>query len=345
MKNKTAVIIYNLGGPGDIWSVKSFLFNLFYDKYIIDMINPFRWVLAKLISTFREKKSQNIYRNIGGRSPILENTYKQAERIEEKLKLAGDYKVYVAMRYSKPFIKDIVEYITKSDFNEIIAIPLYPQLSISTTVSSVKEITDNLKVKINTKILCCYPREEDFIASHVNLIKEAIKKLKTKKYRIIFTAHGIPIKMVEKGDPYQWQTEESVKHIVKKLNIKNLDYIVSYQSKVGPMKWLEPNTENEIIKACKEEKEIILVPISFVSEHSETLYELDIQYLEIAKEHNCINYIRVPTLSEDENFINSLLKAILELSKKEMDDKNILITSSEGRAICPPEFKQCLCRE
>ncbi|HJD55777.1 MAG TPA: ferrochelatase [Rickettsia endosymbiont of Pyrocoelia pectoralis] len=338
-KRKIAIVLFNLGGPDSLKSVKPFLFNLFYDKNIINLPNPLRYVIAKIISITRDKKSQKIYSLIGGKSPLLEETQKQKTALSENLKKSTkeDFKIFINMRYFAPQIEKTIEEIKEYNPTEIILLPLYPQFSTTTTGSSVKNFFDNFNLNIPVKVVCCYPIEDDFIKAHVSLIKE---KLLDKNFRILFSAHGLPEKIVKAGDPYSFQVEETVKAVVKELNIKDLDYKITYQSKVGPVEWLKPNTEDEIEIAGKEKKDIIIVPIAFVSEHVETLVELDIEYKLIADKYK-VQYIRIPTLGINENFINSLTNTVLRFIN---NDKNFLVASSSSKRICPDKFKGCLCK-
>ncbi|MGX6960051.1 MAG: ferrochelatase [Rickettsia endosymbiont of Pentastiridius leporinus] len=339
-KRKIAIVIFNLGGPDSLKSVKPFLFNLFYDKAIINLPNPLRYIIAKIISIMRDKKSQKIYSLIGGKSPLLQETQKQKIALLESLKkfTVEDFNIFINMRYFAPQVEKTIEEIKEYDPTEVILLPLYPQFSTTTTGSSVKNFLDNFNLNIPVKVVCCYPVEDDFIKAHVSLIKE---KLFDKNFRILFSAHGLPEKIVKAGDPYSFQVEETVKAVVEELNIKDLDYKITYQSKVGPVEWLKPNTEDEIEIAGEEKKDIIIVPIAFVSEHVETLVELDIEYKLIADKYK-VQYIRIPTLSINENFTNSLTSIVLRFINK--TDKDFLVSSSSGKRICPEKFKGCLCK-
>lgn len=337
-RRKIAIVLFNLGGPKDLKSVKPFLFNLFYDEAIINLPNSLRYIIAKIISITRERKSQKIYSLIGGKSSLLQETEEQKLALTEKLKqlIKEDFAIFINMRYSAPFAEETIDQIKKYNPSEIILLPLYPQFSSTTTGSSVKNFLKNLDIDIPIKTICCYPLEEDFIKAHVSLIKE---KLYDKNFRILFSAHGLPEKIIKAGDPYSFQIKETVKAIVKELNIKDLDYKITYQSRVGPVEWLKPNTEDEIKLAGKLKKDIIIVPISFVSEHVETLVELDIEYKLIADKYE-IRYTRIPTLGTNKIFINSLTNILLRFINK-VD--NNLVTSSSSTRICPSKFIKCLC--
>lgn len=310
---KKAVILFNLGGPADLESVDSFLFNLFYDKNIINLCNPFRFLLAKLISSKRAPIAKEIYSKIGNKSPILEETKKQAEKLEKLLvknKDGHEYKVFIVMRYSAPFAKDVIEQVADFKPDDVVLLPLYPQFSSSTTNSSFEEwykLTLGHNYKFNNFPVCNYYYEDNFIKAHKSLLLDTYHKAKHKENLIVlFSAHGLPLKLIEKGDPYQQQIEETVRLIVKDIGIDNLEYKVCYQSKVGRLKWLEPSTDDEIKRAGSAKKSVIIVPIAFVSEHSETLVELDIEYGHLAEQSGVIEYLRVPALGCNDNFIRSM---------------------------------------
>lgn len=340
---KRAVILFNLGGPDRPESVKPFLFNLFNDKAIISAPNPIRFLLAKLISGRREEIAKEIYSFLGGKSPIMEETTAQAEKLENSLNKKSDdkYRVFISMRYWHPFSHDIIEDVKKYNPDEVILLPLYPQFSTATTQSSIDDwVKTARKYDLDkpTATICCYPFEENFINSHVALIEKELAKIDDiANYRVLFSAHGLPEKIIKKGDPYQWQVEEGAKKIAEQLNIENLDWNVCYQSRVGPLKWIGPSTEDEIERASDDKKNIILVPVAFVSEHSETLVELDIEYKEVADEKNIEKYIRIPTLSIEKNYIKSLSDIVLDI-----DEDNFGKICPNGKnKLCPSKFNQC----
>lgn len=346
IKNKkTAIVLFNLGGPDKLSSVKPFLFNLFFDKNIITLPLFLRYFIAKIISSRREKIAKEIYKNIGGKSPIVEETQKQIEALKAELNISADFEfeLFMCMRHWHPMSDEIVEKIENYLPDEVILLPLYPQFSTTTTGSSIEDFQDKMKKKkINTtcKTICCYPFEENFLKAHAELITNAIDKIKDKNnYKILFSAHGLPQKIVDSGDPYQWQIENTVASVIKLLDIKKLDYKITYQSRVGPLEWLKPDTEEEIKRTSAEKKEIIIVPIAFVSEHVETLVELDIEYKAIAEKHD-VNYVRVPTLSVNKLFIESLSEIIIRASKKE----GSFLLSSKMTKTCPGNFEKCPCK-
>ncbi|KJV56101.1 ferrochelatase [Orientia chuto str. Dubai] len=338
-KNKTAIVLLNLGGPDKISEVKQFLFNLFYDKYIIQLSNPWRFLLAKAISLIRNKSSQKLYEKIGGKSPILPQTILQSEALRATLKnkLLHPYEVFVAMRHWSPMINEVVLQIKEYQPEKVILLPLYPQFSISTTLSAIEEFKNSLlrnNFDLLVKTVCCYPVNTALVDGYSNIIKSYTNNFSNSI--LLFSAHGLPKKFITQGDPYQWQIEISVQSIVKKLNVEGLNWKISYQSKIGPLEWLKPDTKSEIIYAAKNKKNIIIVPISFVSEHVETLVELDIEYSDIAKNYG-VSYCRIKTLGVDSFFIDGLA----DLTLKAIDSNNDVISGSCGR-ICPQKFIQCI---
>ena len=334
---KKAVVLFNLGGPDKLENVEPFLFNLFNDPAIISIPSIFRYPLANFISKRRASIAKNIYKKIGNKSPILELTKNQAKNLENSLSKKGDYKCFVVMRYWYPRAFDVIKKVKEYNPEEIILLPLYPQFSASTSGSSINEWNDLCRkenYKVKTKTICCYPTENNFIASHVSLINKTIENVENNNFKLIFSAHGLPESKIKNGDPYQWHVEETVKEIMTKLNDKNINYVISYQSRVGPMKWIGPSTSEEIIKYSKEKKGIVIVPVAFVSEHSETLVELDIEYKKLARENGCSFYKRVPTLGVDENFI----KGLEELVLKKQARSNFI-----SPITCPNKFVKCPC--
>ena len=317
---KYAVVLFNLGGPDALSAVKPFLFNLFYDPAILPLPNPFRWLLAKFISGRRTPYAQNIYKKIGGKSPIREETLKQVQALEKVLKPHGKYKVFYSMRYWKPFAEDVANEVKKYNPDKIILLPLYPQFSTTTTESSLQQwhkVAALVGLTCPTQAICCYYEHPAFINAYAELLsKEYFKALKFGQPKILFSAHGIPMNRVENGDPYQYQVERTVAGIVKQLGVKNLDYTICYQSKVGRLKWLEPAADAEIIQASQAGKVVVVAPISFVSEHSETLVELDMDYRELAMQNGCRKYLRVPTVRVHKQFIECLKQLCLAYTQQ-----------------------------
>lgn len=333
---KKAVILFNLGGPDSLDAVEPFLFNLFNDPAIISLPGIFRYPLAKLISKRRAPIARGIYEEMGGKSPILQETKMQALAIEKSLEKEKDhYRCFIVMRCWHPRAEDVIKKVREFNPEQIILLPLYPQYSDATSGSSIKEWLDVCKkedFKIETKIICCYPTEKDFILSYANLIKAKINLKNLTETILIFSAHGLPENKIKQGDPYQWQVEQTVNELFKKLSIKNLNYILSYQSRVGPLKWIGPSTDTVIKEQAQKNKILIVVPVAFVSEHSETLVELDIEYKKLAIENGSKDYLRVPAVTVNKDFINSLRSSILSAS-----NGNRFMSS----ITCLEKFKKC----
>jgi ferrochelatase len=339
---KKAIILFNLGGPDKLENVEPFLFNLFNDPAILNLPTFLRYPLAKLISNRRAPVAKKIYAELGGSSPILKLTKEQSDALETKLNQTqekDEHKCFIIMRCWNPRAKDVIKDVQLYGPDEVILMPLYPQYSAATSGSSIKEWKDVCKInnyRVKTSTICCYPTDQNFINAHTKEITKKIKGLTN--FKLIFSAHGLPEKNIKKGDPYQWQVEQSVKKIVESLNDENLDWILSYQSRVGPLKWIGPSTETTIIENSKIGKHIVLVPIAFVSEHSETLVELDIEYKEIADANGCKNYTRVPALGINEDFIKAMSELIIKKNEYKFGDDLY-----PPKIQCPSNFKKCPC--
>ena len=339
---KKAVILFNLGGPDNLENVEPFLFNLFNDPAILNLPGFLRYPLAKLIANRRAPIAKKIYKELGGSSPILRLTQEQASALERKLNKddgLSEYKCFIVMRCWHPRAVNVINKVINYNPNEIILMPLYPQYSAATSGSSIKEWNDiceknNFKVKTST--ICCYPTDGNFVQAHKDEIMKKIKNLEN--FKLIFSAHGLPEKNIKKGDPYQWQVEQSVNKIVEALDFEDLDWILSYQSRVGPLKWIGPSTEDIIVENSKLGKHIVLVPIAFVSEHSETLVELDIEYKELADKNGCKNYSRVPALGTNENYIKTMSNLIINKQDHSFDGEIF-----PPKIQCPNQFKKCPC--
>jgi len=341
---KKAVVLFNLGGPDQPNAIQPFLFNLFNDAAIIDFPRPLRWLLAKSISKKRAPIAEKIYREIGGRSPLLELTNKQADALRVRLNKDENinFKVFVSMRYWHPMSLSVARRVKEFDPDEIVLLPLYPQFSTTTTRSSIKDWEDTAKkIKLNkeSKIICCYPTNENLIKAQADLLCNEIRKT-TQKTRILFSAHGLPKKIIQKGDPYQQQIEKTATAIARASKVDFADWRVCYQSRIGPLEWIGPSLDDEIVKAAEDKVGIIILPISFVSEHSETLVELDIEYKKIAHRYNLPHYSRVPALGTHPDFISCLAQLVKYASENEMS-----VISGLGEDICPPSRRCCIQKE
>jgi ferrochelatase len=338
---KTAVVLFNLGGPDELKAVRPFLFRLFNDKAVIQLPQPLRFICAMGFSILRTKKAKNIYQQMGGKSPILDLTMKQATALEERLRGKGDYKVFVSMRYSNPMSDAVIKNLKNYAPDHIIFLPLYPQYSTTTTGSSFADFEKrayNLGLKAPVSKICCFPTEFNFVAAHAKLIRDSYwKASEYGKPRILFSAHGLPLKIIDGGDPYQMQVEKTVSSILQVLAMDDVDHRVCYQSKVGPLEWLGPSTQDEIMKAGRDGVPVLIVPIAFVSEHSETLVELDVDFRQLAGRYKVPGYVRVPALGTEPHFIEGLA----ELCEKHGRIPGI--SSHTGERFCPRNFEKCPC--
>jgi len=342
-RKRISVVLFNLGGPDKPAAVEPFLFNLFNDPAIIELPGLFRWLLAKLVSKRRAPIAREIYKHLGGSSPLLPLTQDQAAGLKVALSAqypSNDYQIDIAMRYWHPFADETAKLIKVFDPDMVVLLPLYPQFSKTTSGSSFidfEQALDHAKIGAKRRTVCCYPTDSGVIDSHVDLITESLKKVPDGcKSRILFSAHGLPKKVIEGGDPYQWQVEQTADQVVSALAIADLDWTVCYQSRVGPLEWIGPSTEAEIERAGQDGVALIVVPIAFVSEHSETLVELDIEYGELAHDKGVETYIRVPALGTSQPFIDGLAKTVIEA----VADQETL-RSSPGPRLCPHGFTRC----
>ncbi|MBO9546037.1 ferrochelatase [Caulobacter sp.] len=309
MAKKLAVVLFNLGGPDGPRAVRPFLFNLFRDGSIIGAPAIIRYPIAALIATTREKTAKANYAIMGGGSPLLPETEKQARALEAELaKTLPDVeaKCFIAMRYWNPLTGETAKKVSAFAPDEIVLLPLYPQYSLTTTASSLKAWRSAYKGPGRQTTVCCYPDEAGLVEAHARLIRETWEKAGSPaSVRLLFSAHGLPEKVILAGDPYQKQVEATAAAVAAKLPA-DLDWVVCYQSRVGPLKWIGPSTDDEIRRAGADGKGVIVTPIAFVSEHVETLVELDHEYAELAEGEGVAPYIRVPALGVAPEFIGGL---------------------------------------
>lgn len=316
---KIAIILFNLGGPDSLDAVQPFLRNLFSDPAIISLPSWLRLPLARFIAGRRAPKARRIYEQIGGSSPIVGQTEAQARALEETLSVGNshEWRGYVCMRYWHPLTEAAVRSVQRFAPDRIVLLPLYPQFSTTTTASSVNAWNQVARFKAGTVAIDSYPTEAGFIAASVELVKQGLAEAGSAPKRVLFSAHGLPEKIIKAGDPYQRQVEQTAAAIVA--GIGGIDHAVCYQSRVGPLKWIGPPTQAEIERAARDKVGIVLYPLSFVSEHSETLVELDIDYRRLAADSGVPVYVRVPTVGTHPLFIQGLAglvrAALLESSK------------------------------
>ncbi len=312
---RVGVLLLNLGGPDELEDVRPFLYNLFSDPEIIRL--PVPWLqkpLAWFISVTRSRKSQENYKQIGGGSPLRQITEQQAKALQQQLNAQNiEAKVYVGMRYWHPFTEEAVAQIKRDQPDKLVILPLYPQFSVSTSGSSFRVLEriwqeDTTLQQIPYTVIPSWYDQPGYLQAMANLIAQELDKFDhPEQVHVFFSAHGVPVSYVEDaGDPYQSEIEECTDMIMKTLNRPN-DYTLAYQSRVGPVEWLKPYTEEALADlGAKGIKDLLVVPISFVSEHIETLQEIDIEYRDIAYEAGIENFHRVPALNTDSTFIQAL---------------------------------------
>lgn len=315
-RKKIAVVLLNMGGPDSLETIEPFLFNLFQDPDIFKI--PFgQKIFAKLISKLRTPKVIGQYKHIGGKSPQNSHTEKQRKLLEISLRNAKiNADVFIAMRYWKPLTEETVARISKSHYDKIILLPLYPHFSSVTTGSSFNEWErrfegDRLSViKINDFHNC-----KKYLSSVNKRIDEGLQSFPNNtlgEIELLFSAHSVPQSLIDNGDPYQFQILESIKLIMEQRKNSQKHHI-SYQSKVGPVKWLTPSTIDKVTELGKNGvKNLLVIPISFVSDHIETIYELGVEYKKVAEENGIVNYKVIEGLNDLPLFIEQLHNLVLE---------------------------------
>jgi len=315
---KPGVLLFNLGGPERLSDVKPFLYRLFSDPEIVRVKwTPLRKALAYTIATVRHKTSKGYYRQIGGGSPLRRLTEEQARALAAKLKSRGrDVQTFVGMCTWHPFLDEAVEDIQRSDVDHLVILPLFPQYSVTTTGSGfavLRRLLDRglASKKLHIQWIRSWPDQPTYVESFANAISRELRNFADpSKVHILFSAHSIPERYVREGDPYLEQTKKTVELVMDRIERRN-PYQLSFQSKIGPVKWLEPFTSDVITALGKQGvRDVLVVPISFVSEHIETLYELDILFQKIAQEARIQNFRRVPALNSDPTFIQALAEIV-----------------------------------
>jgi protoporphyrin/coproporphyrin ferrochelatase len=341
-RRKTAIVLFNLGGPDSPAAVRPFLFNLFNDPAIITLPGPLRWMLAQFISRKRAPVAQAIYAELGGASPLLAETETQAKALEAALADDRDneYRVFTAMRYWHPMSDETAGDVAEWGAEHVVLLPLYPQFSTTTTESSIRDWSRAVAAigyKVPTAVMCCYPVQPDYVAAQARLLRAELRQTPG-PVKVLFSAHGLPVKFIEGGDPYQWQIEQGAEAIAKESGLGATDYRVCYQSRVGRLEWLGPSLDQALTEAARHSANVVVMPISFVSEHSETLVELDIEYKEIAANLGIGHYRRVRTLTADAGYITALKKLVLQAATKKG------LCPPDDKRYCPAKFGRCLCK-
>ncbi|MFY9087881.1 ferrochelatase [Arcobacter aquimarinus] len=303
-KNKKALVLLNMGGARNKDELKMFLTNMFNDENILTINMDFlRSIIANFIVKKRLDSAWENYEKIGNASPINPLTEKLVNKCNEKIE---EFKTYQAMRYTPPFANEVLEQIKKDGISEILLLPLYPQFSTTTTKSSVQDFIGNIPYEgFTVKYIEEFYKNDKF---NDCIVDEIIRNIDDEKeYNLVFSAHGLPQKIVKKGDPYEEQMNEHVEILSKKLDEKKIKFKsinLAYQSKVGPMKWLEPSLE-DMLKNFKDEN-VIIYPISFIVDNSETDFELDIEYREIAHELGIKEYKVCRCVNDSDGFVEAI---------------------------------------
>ena len=340
---KIAIVLFNLGGPDKPSSVRPFLINLFKDPAILRVPFFIRPLLARLIAILRTKAASANYAILGGKSPLLELTIEQAAALQAALPDLNA-RTFVAMRYWHPFSIATAREVKAYDPDEVVLVPLYPQYSTTTTGSSLtawREAAAQAGLIKPTTALCCYHSDPGFGAATAAIVRRAYDEARAAVpsetgLRVLFSAHGLPESIVKAGDPYQFQVERTVAMVARLMDVPGMDFTTCFQSRATPQKWISPSTEEEIERAAHDKVAILVVPIAFVSEHSETLVELDVEYRELAEHHGVPGYFRSPAQNSDPGFID----ALAELVRMSLGRGPGLCSFVGGRT-CPRQFKDC----
>jgi protoporphyrin/coproporphyrin ferrochelatase len=310
---RLAVVLFNLGGPDSLDAVEPFLANLFSDRDIFKL--PFQNFLSKFIARKRAPKVIEEYKLIGGKSPIKYWTELQRKMLEDNLKKQNiNAEVFIAMRYWHPLTDEIVNKIGTDIYDKIILLPLYPHYSISTTGSSFNEWKRFYKGNESKLIFINEYYDNELYCKAINKrIDESLLKFPEvvrKDVQLVFSAHGTPVSYVKKGDPYSHQIKKTIELVMKQRNYSH-KHSECFQSKVGPVKWLEPSTDKMIEElASKGKKHLLIIPISFVSDHVETLYELNIEYRHVSEKTGIENYIIMEGLNDSSLFVDALTELV-----------------------------------
>ena len=323
------MVLFNLGGPDSLEAVEPFLFNLFNDPAIIGLPWPARPLVAKLISTRRQEEARANYAHLGGASPLLPGTQAQASALEARLNatLEGfEARCFIAMRYWNPTTAEAARAVSAFAPDEVVLLPLYPQFSTTTTGSSMKAWRKAYRGPGRSREVCCFFDAPGLALSHARHIRQTFEAAgRPANLRLLFSAHGLPETVIRGGDPYQWQMERTCEAILRELG-GEWDWRLCYQSRVGPLKWIGPSTAEAIEEAAADGKGVLVTPVAFVSEHIETLVELDRDYATLAAEKGCPIYLRAPAPGAEPAFMDGLAQ---------------LVTGALSRTGCTPGASAC----
>jgi ferrochelatase len=344
---RIAVVLFNLGGPDRPEALRPFLLNLFSDPAILRVPFFVRPILARLIARARVKPASENYALLGGKSPLLELTREQAVALQDALadpSLATETRCFIAMRYWHPFSEEAALAVRDWRPDQVVLLPLYPQFSTTTTGSSLtawREAAARVGLVAETVTLCCYPTDELYAQATAAGVARADDAARAtlpagQKLRVLFSAHGLPEVIVAGGDPYQYQVESTVAAVLAAWGAPEIDHAICYQSRATPQRWIGPSTEVEIERAAHDGAAVLVVPIAFVSEHSETLVELDVEYREVADRLGVPGYFRVPAQNADPGFIAALARLV-----RHAHAHGPGLCSHLGGGLCPAVHGDC----
>jgi len=317
------VVLFQLGGPDSLEAVEPFLYNLFSDPDIIDfpLATLARKPLAKFISSRRSKKVAEHYKEIGGKSPILELTNRQASALQKRLNKSVDVQVFVAMRYWNPLTDVAAANITGGKFDRVILLPLYPQYSATTSGSSINEWNRRFQSKgVEQKLIHHFydhPKYIDAVVENMNKALGSFRSIDRSKVTLVFSAHGVPLSVIQKGDPYQDHIEQTVQLVMKRGRWKS-PHALCYQSKVGGAKWLSPSLNQTIHDlAGRGVKHVLVIPIAFLTDHVETLHEINVEAKHDALRLGITNFVLMPALNDHPKLIEALADEVLKRAREE----------------------------
>ncbi len=311
---KIAIILFQLGGPDGQAAVEPFLYRLFCDPDIINFPGAFlaRKLLAKLISTTRSKIVRQHYAEIGGGSPIRRLTEQQAAALQLEVRPYISARTIVAMRYWYPDTQEAIATLQSAPYDELVLLPLYPHFSFATTGSSLKEWNRLYKPRVPVHLVDHFYDHPDYVAAIVDRVNSVLQQLANPdEVHLLFSAHGLPLTLVEKGDPYPKQIQETVQ-LVMQLGSWPNPHILGFQSKVGPQTWLQPSLDETIDKLAQSGvKRLLVIPISFLTEHIETLHEINIEARERAESLGISEFHMMPALNDSPLLIRALADLVL----------------------------------
>jgi ferrochelatase len=325
-RKKTAVVLLQLGGPDDLDAIEPFLRNLFSDKDIISLPWPFRQIVARRIARKRAPIVRPIYERLGGGTPLLPQTEAQAKTLERRLSSLGlGYPVRVGMRTWHPFIEDVVKDLIQHGTERIIALPLYPHSCRATTINHIRElkrVVKKYKSSVEVIEIDGFPEHPRYVECMSELLQRTLSmdaEDAPQPLHVLCTAHSIPVSYLKNGDRYVDEVEASVAAIMRRIPGKP-DWSLCYQSRLGSKKWIGPYTEERIVELAKEGvRSLVIVPVSFVSEHIETLHELDEDYYQVAIKAGIERYMRVATPQTNPVFIDALADLVIDAAGAHKD--------------------------